>query len=86
MLHGKFQDIKLIIGSKLTFFCRWCCFKIKNCYQEEKISRIHEILGENIEWHSAWSDHIVDLPMLLKAKERNIICPKPKHLKIFKRN
>ncbi len=31
MLHGKFQDIKLIIGSQLTFFAGGVILKSKNC-------------------------------------------------------
>ncbi|WGL60008.1 HAD-IB family phosphatase [Pigmentibacter sp. JX0631] len=86
MLHGKVQNIRLIIGSELTYFAGGVILKSKNCYQAEKIKRIEKILGTNIEWHSGWSDHIADLPMLSLAKERHIICPKKKHLKIFEKN
>lgn len=85
MLQGKYQNIKLVIGSQLTFFAGGVVLKSKNCYQEEKLKRIQQMLGDNIEWHSAWSDHIADLPMLSKAKKRNIICPKEKHLSVFKK-
>lgn len=85
MLHGKYSHFKLIIGSKLTFYAGGVILKSKNCYESEKIKRIHEALGENIIWHSAWSDHIADLPMLLKSQERYIICPKEKHKKIFEK-
>ena len=85
MLHGKIPNVRLIIGSELTYFAGGVILKTKNCYQAEKIKRIEKILGKNIEWHSAWSDHIADLPMLSLAKERHIICPKKKHLKIFEK-
>lgn len=84
MLQGKYQNFKLIIGTKLKFFAGGVILKSKNCYNEEKIKRIHEALGSNIIWQSAWSDHIADLPMLLKSQERFIICPKEKHKNIFK--
>jgi len=84
MLHGKYPHFKLIIGSKLKFFAGGVILKSKNCYHKEKIRRIQEALGENIIWQSAWSDHIADLPMLLKSQERYVICPKNKHKKIFK--
>ena len=85
MLHGKYNKFKIIIGSKLTFFAGGVILKSKNCYNEEKIKRIHEALGNNFIWQSAWSDHIADLPMLLKSNERYIICPKTKHLKTFEK-
>lgn len=83
MLQGKYQNFKIIIGSKLKFFAGGVVLKSKNCYNHEKINRIHQILGHNFIWHSAWSDHIADLPMLLKAQERFIICPKERHKAIF---
>lgn len=85
MLHGKYFNFKTIIGSKLTFYAGGVILKSKNCYQKEKIKRIHEALGENFTWHSAWSDHIADLPMLLKSQERFIISPKEKHKSTFKK-
>ena len=84
MLQGKYQDFKTIIGSKLKFFAGGVVLKSKNCYNEEKIKRIHEMLGNEFIWQSAWSDHIADLPMLVKSQERFIICPKEKHKNIFK--
>lgn len=83
MLNGKFQHFKIIIGSKLGFFAGGVILKSKNCYNQEKINRIHNSLGENFIWQSAWSDHIADLPMLKQAQERYIICPKEKHKQIF---
>ncbi|MGY3804708.1 HAD-IB family phosphatase [Pigmentibacter ruber] len=85
MLHGKIEHVRMIIGSELTFFAGGVILKSKNCYQAEKIKRIEKILGKNIEWHSGWSDHIADLPMLSRATEKHIICPKKKHLKIFEK-
>ena len=84
-LKNKFQKNRLIIGSKLQFFCGGVILKSKNCYHEEKIKRIQALLGEDILWHSAWSDHIADLPMLKKASLRYIVCPKKSHLKIFQK-
>jgi phosphatidylglycerophosphatase C len=83
LLRSKFKNCKLIIGSKLCFFLGGVILKSKNCYKDEKITRIESILGKNIIWHSAWSDHTADLPMLKKSKQRYIICPKKNHLKVF---
>lgn len=83
LLRGKYTNFKLIIGSKLGFCLGGIILTSKNCYKEEKIRRIQEILGHNFEWHSAWSDHIADLPMLKKAGKRYVICPKQTHVDIF---
>ena len=83
LLRSKFTKNRLIIGSRLGFCLGGVILKSKSCYKEEKISRIHEMLGDNFIWHSAWSDHIADLPMLKKSALRYIICPKNKHLEIF---
>ena len=83
MLKEKYQNFKIVIGTKLKFFAGGVVLKSKNCFNEEKIIRIHQMLGNNFIWHSAWSDHVADLPMLLKSQTRFIICPKEKHKKIF---
>ena len=85
LLRQKFTKSKLIIGSRLGFFAGGVVLKSKNCYEEEKIRRIEEQLGAEFEWHSAWSDHIADLPMLKKAKHAFVVCPKEKHRKIFEK-
>lgn len=83
LLRKKYKHIRLIIGSKLGFFLGGVILKSKNCYKEEKLKRIDEILGENFHWHSSWSDHIADLPLLKKAPLRYVICPRNKHKIIF---
>ncbi|MES2616173.1 MAG: HAD-IB family phosphatase [Bdellovibrionota bacterium] len=85
LLRSKFKKTRLIIGSRLGFCCGGVVLKSNNCYKEEKLRRIREILGDNFIWHSAWSDHIADLPMLRMAPLRYIVCPKAQHLEIFKR-
>jgi phosphatidylglycerophosphatase C len=85
LLRHRFREAKLIIGTRTRFFCGGVICASWNCYQEKKLLRIEELLGSNFEWHSAWSDHIADLPMLKKAPLRYIISPKKKHLKIFDR-
>lgn len=85
ILKDKFKHTKVIIGSRLQFFLGGVILKSKNCYEEEKLNRIQECLGDKFVWHSAWSDHIADLPMLKKAPLRYIICPKKKHIQIFDR-
>ena len=84
LMRTKFKHNRLIIGSRLGFCLGGVVLKSPNCYQEEKIKRIEAILGKDIIWQSAWSDHIADLPMLKKSQLRFIICPKTKHLEIFK--
>ncbi|WP_186644749.1 HAD-IB family phosphatase [Fluviispira vulneris] len=83
MLSANGQKCKTVIGSKLTFFAGGVVLKSRNCYEEEKIKRIHQALGQQFVWHSAWSDHIADLPMLIRSNERYIVCPKDKHIAIF---
>ncbi|BBH53315.1 HAD-IB family phosphatase [Fluviispira sanaruensis] len=83
MLNANKQKCKTVIGSKLTFFAGGVVLKSRNCYEEEKINRIHQALGQQFVWHSAWSDHIADLPMLIRSNERYIVCPKDKHIPIF---
>ncbi len=75
--------VRLIIGSKLRFFCGGIIFSSANCYKEEKLKRIQEHLGNNFQWHSSWSDHTADLPLLKKAPLRFVINPKIKHKTIF---
>jgi len=84
LLRSKYKNFKLIIGSRLGFCLGGIVLTSKNCYHEEKIKRIQEILGDDFVWHSAWSDHIADLPMLKKAGLRYVISPKEKHVETFK--
>lgn len=83
-LHSKFPFCRMIIGSKLGFFASGVIYKSKNCYFEEKIHRIYEIFKSDFIWHSSYSDHIADIPLLRQAPIRHLICPQKKHLPIFK--
>lgn len=83
LMRKKFTSNRMIIGSRLGFCLGGVVLKSPNCYEEEKITRIEAILGPDIQWTSAWSDHIADLPMLKKSQSRFIICPRKKHMKIF---
>lgn len=74
---------KIIIGSKLGYFCGGVVFRSKNCYQAEKLCRIAERLGNDISFEKGYTDHIADIALLEPCKERYLISPKPKHLKIF---
>lgn len=85
LLRSKYKGTRLIIGSKLGFFLGGVVLTSKNCYGKEKLKRIHNMFGENFLWHSAWSDHIADLPMLKKAPMRFLVCPKKTHLDIFEK-
>jgi phosphatidylglycerophosphatase C len=85
LLRQKFQHLRMIVGSQLGFFAGGVVLKSKNCFGKEKIVRIHQLLGQNFSWHSAWSDHLADLPLLLHAPSRYIICPKKRHLHGFSR-
>ncbi|MBX9703165.1 MAG: haloacid dehalogenase-like hydrolase [Silvanigrellaceae bacterium] len=86
LLREKGRGFRAVIGSQLRFFAGGVIFSSKNCYGAEKILRIEQLLGKDIEWHSAWSDHPADLPMLLKSNEKKIIAPLKKHLKVFAKN
>lgn len=78
------SGLKTIIGSKLGFW--WLggvVYKSKNCFGSEKLVRIHERLGDSIEWVVGYSDHAVDIPMLAKCQRRVVISPTPKSLGRF---
>ena len=83
LLREQFKNAKLIMGSRCSFYFGGVILSSKNCYGEEKIKRIEETLGSNFVWHSSWSDHIADLPLLKKAPQRFVISPKNKYIKNF---
>ena len=56
----------------------------KNCRDSEKLRRIRMKVGNEVTWHSSWSDHIADIPILKAAQTPHIISPKPEHIPIFK--
>lgn len=74
---------KIIIGSRLRFFFSGVVLASKNCYREEKLRRIHERLGSDIQWAAGYSDHIADIPMLSACAIRTLVNPKKHHLKTF---
>jgi phosphatidylglycerophosphatase C len=76
---------KTVIGSRLGFFLGGVVVTSPNCYNEEKLHRIEQHLGTDLQWEAAYSDHVADLPMLLKARHRFVISPKAKHLPHFRR-
>jgi phosphatidylglycerophosphatase C len=75
---------KTVIGSRLGFRCGGVVLTSPNCYNAEKLRRIEELLGSHLTWEAAFSDHVADLPMLLKARRRYVISPKTKHLPRFR--
>lgn len=75
--------VRAVIGSRLAFYWGGVVLTGKNCYGEEKIDRIYKTLGSSFVWHSSWTDHVADLPLLKKAPKRYVICPKPAHLPTF---
>lgn len=83
-LRHKFSHFRMIIGSKLGFFAGGVIYKSKNCYQEEKIKRIWKILGKDFFWHSSYSDHVADIPLLKQASLRYLVNPTPQHQILFK--
>ncbi len=83
LLRKQYPHLRLVIGTKLGWSCGGVVVRSKNCYQEEKVKRIKEILGDNFIWHSSWSDHVADLPILRLAPLRYVVCPKPAHKIIF---
>lgn len=82
-LRKKYTKFKRVIGSRLGFYLGGVILKSKNCYQAEKLVRIREELGTEFTWHSAWSDHTADIPMLQQAPLRYLICPREKHMAQF---
>lgn len=82
-LRQKFAKFKCVIGSRLGFCWGGVILTSKNCYKAEKLARIEEALGTEFTWHSAWSDHVADIPMLKQAPLRYLICPRDKHMAQF---
>lgn len=85
LLRKKFPKAKLIIGTKLKFFAGGVVLSGKNCRDHEKLRQIQIQCGETFNWHSSWSDHIADIPILKAAQKPYIIQPKPEHIPIFKK-
>ncbi len=83
LLRTKFPHSKMIIGTRLKFFCTGVILASKNCRNQEKLNRIRKQLGHDFEWESSWSDHTADIPILKAAKKPFIISPKPEHLVQF---
>ncbi len=77
---------KIIIGSKLGFRFFGVVLISPNCYGPEKLVRIKQLLGNNLDWHCAYSDHIADIPLLAACKQRTLVNPRHKHLPIFDKN
>lgn len=76
---------KTIIGSKLGFWFGGIVYTSKNCFGAEKLVRIRERCGDNIDWVAGYSDHAVDIPMLARCKQRIVISPSEKSLKRFEK-
>lgn len=85
LLRKKFAHSNLIIGSRLKFFAGGVVLSSKNCRDVEKLHRIQKQMPKEFIWESSWSDHIADLPILKEAQTPYIICPKQKHVLIFKK-
>jgi phosphatidylglycerophosphatase C len=79
LLRSQGLTFKVVIGSRLGFWAGGLVFISKNCYNTEKISRIKEFIKDPFVWHSSWSDHPADLPLLNQANLKYIISPKPMH-------
>lgn len=85
LLRKKFRNAKLIIGTKLKFFAGGVILCGKNCRDIEKLHRVKMQLGDDFVWHSSWSDHIADIPILKAAQTPHIISPTKEHVPIFKK-
>lgn len=84
LLNAMDQGEKRVIGSRLGFFFGGVIMTSRNCYGVEKLSRIDALLGKDIHWKIAYSDHIADLPLLLACENKVVISPKTAHLNVFK--
>ena len=76
---------KTIIGSKLGFFCGGVVMKSLNCYGKEKLKLIDALIGVDISYEKGYSDHVADIPMLSRCRERYVVSPTSEHLEIFER-
>jgi phosphatidylglycerophosphatase C len=85
-LKHYFGPVRMTIGSRLGFFWGGVVLTSQNCYKAEKLTRIRESLGEDFVWHSSWSDHVADMPLLSCANEKYVVCPTDAHRLIFKKN
>jgi phosphatidylglycerophosphatase C len=76
---------KIIIGSRLGIRFCGAVLTSPNCYRHEKIIRIKQQLGTEMEWSAAYSDHVADLPLLTACKQRTVVNPKSKHILQFEK-
>lgn len=83
LLHKKDSGRKLIIGSKLMWFCGGLTLRGANCLGPEKIIRLRQALPGNVIWAVAYSDHRADLPLLLASRRRVVVNPSGKNKKAF---
>jgi HAD superfamily phosphoserine phosphatase-like hydrolase len=85
-----YGPIRLTIGSPLRFFAKGVILSQHNCYGKRKTERIYSLLHNPFLWHSSWSDHIADVPLLKEAPRPFLVSPSSKHLmiltKIFHKN
>ena len=76
---------KLIVGSKLMFFCGGLTLRGPNCLGSEKIVRLRKILPSNTVWAVAYSDHRADLPLLLASRKRIVVNSTKKNRNAFRK-
>lgn len=76
---------KVVIGSKLGFALGGVVMRSRNCFSQEKVQRIGAMLGSDLEWHSGFSDHTADLPMLTPCARRYLISPQARHIVNYKK-
>ena len=81
LVNKKDPGPKSVLGSRLGFFAGGVVLVSPNCYGKQKLVRISQRLAtqglaaENVLWHSGYSDHRADLPMLTPCARRYLICP-----------
>lgn len=78
LLQARDPERKLIIGSKLTFFCGGLTLKGPNCIGVEKIKRLKKIIPDQSVWAVAYSDHRADIPLFLACSRRVVVNPTQK--------
>lgn len=75
LLQARDPERKLIVGSKLSFFCGGLTLKGANCIGMEKIKRLKKVLPEKSIWAVAYSDHRADIPLFLACARRIVVNP-----------
>jgi phosphatidylglycerophosphatase C len=73
-----------VIGSVLAYRLGGIILASPNCYAQEKVKRMANILASH-RVVASYSDHPSDLPMLNRAEFAWIVNPKPRFLARFKR-